>query len=196
MIKILRFILDLFFGGEAPPPVVRTTDMTFAAAFSFIMDPSRDGNQNDTAQGEKTRTSWGITQETWNRAVGRGIVKGVVADATQDQAQAIYKVDYWNAAACPLLPPSAAFVVFCDSVLTGVGHVARLVQRIVHVPEDGIIGPATVHAVMAMNPTDFVDAFIHGDEQYEATLAVYSMYAVGWTRREEATRQAAYKLIV
>ena len=188
---ILRLLEQLFGSRAATPPVPVDT---FSKAFDFIMSPNLDGRQNDTAPGETTRTSWGVTQTTWDDAVQHGLVTGLLQNATKDQCRIIFKAKYWNALKCDELPPPAAFVMFCDSVLTGTGHVAKLAQRIVGTAEDGIIGEKSASAISKMDPELFVNDFIVADEEYLETVRNSQMYINGWRRREVATQQAALSL--
>ena len=167
---------------------------TFDTALAFIWSADRDGHQQDSAMGEQFRTSWGVTQMTWDSAVADGIVSGDLADATRDQCAAIYRARYWNALRCSQLSPGVALVCFVDGTLTGVGHVAKLLQRIVGTTPDGSIGPMTLSAARAYAHGDqraLVNALIDADEAYLAALANAPLFIHGWTRREEALRAAA-----
>lgn len=190
--NIVMRLIALFFKSrlEAAP-----SQDAFQAGFDFVMSPDIDGQQNDSAPGEKFRTSWGITQATWDQATEHGIVTGHLEDCTVDQAKAIMRAMYYNAMDCNSLPSACAFVMFCDSVLTGVGHVVRLAQRVSGTQEDGMMGPKTVSAICTMDRAKFVDAFIVADEQYLSTLASYPKYKNGWNRRETATHVRAMELV-
>ena len=163
----------------------------FDTAVAFIWGPDRDGQQDDSAPGEGFRTSFGITEMTWNDAVNQGIVSGDFATATRDQFLTIYRVRYWNALGCDHVNPGVALVLFNDGTLTGTGHVARLLQRCVGTTEDGVVGPHTEAAANAMARADLINALIAADETYLASLANAPQFINGWTRREESCRTAA-----
>jgi lysozyme family protein len=164
---------------------------TFDTALAFIWQPERDGHQDDAAPGETFATSWGITQMTWDAAVVDGLVFGELGDATKDQCAAIYRVRYWAPLHCDSFAPGVAMVLFVDATLTGTGHVARLLQRIVATVEDGVIGPHTMAAANRWIPAALVAQLIDADEVYLAALATAPKFLHGWTRREEALRTAA-----
>lgn len=163
----------------------------FQIAMDFIMAPERDGHQNDSAPTENFRTSWGITQQTWDNAISHGIVSGKLEDATQEQCKAIYKANYWNALQCDQLPPKTAIAAFVDATLMGVRHVARLLQRLGGVTQDGVVGEHTIQA--AWCKFDF-SKFIDADEEYLKTLPNAETYIRGWTNREEALRTLIEKV--
>jgi lysozyme family protein len=167
---------------------------TFHLALDFIWHPDRDGHQDDTAPGEVFRTSYGVTQATWDDAAADGIVSGDLTDATQDQCASIYRARFWNVLRCDAFSPGVALVLFSDATLTGTGHVARLLQRLVVTVEDGVIGPRTISAANRWVPRRLIAALIAADMDYLAGLANAPKFIRGWTRREEALRTAALSM--
>lgn len=171
-----------------------TAENPFAAALTFIWGDDRDGHKNDSAPGETFRTSWGVTQQTWDYAVAHGIVVGDLAAASQDQCAAIYRVLYWNACNCPALPPGVALMVFNDATLTGVGHATKMLQRVVGAIPDGVVGPDTIKFVGRFGVGALLDALVTADDAYFAALANAPMFLNGWTRRENDARMAGLSL--
>ncbi len=166
----------------------------FKAALDFIWGADRDGHQDDTAPTETFRTSWGVTQPVWDTACAQGIVTGQLEDATQEQCAAIYRTLFWNALHCSSLPDGVDLVLFSNACLAGVGHEARLLQRIVHATVDGAIGPETLRKACGFGTKALIDALIAADQEYLISLANAPLFIHGWTRREEATRAAGYKV--
>ena len=166
----------------------------FQAAMDFIWAPDRDGAKNDSAPGEQFATAYGVTQMTWDSAVADGIVSGALADATKDQCEAIYRVRYWNALHASSLQDGVDLMMFNSAVLAGAGHAAKLLQRIVGAEQDGAIGPDTLRHANSFGVKALIDAIADGDEAFFASLANAPLFLRGWTRREEAARQLAYKM--
>ena len=98
---------------------------------------------------------------------GKGNVKGVtqaVYDDDRDQrglpstvgaaddrlrdGQRIYRWRYWDMVRGDALPPGADYATFDFSVNSGVARAARILQGIVGVDADGVIGPYTVDAAV------------------------------------------------
>lgn len=194
--QTLHDILHPVFGTSTSPlsPAEPASDAAFDAAMNFIMDGSRDGHRLDSAPGEKFVTIWGITEDTWNDAVQHGVVTGKQQDMTIPQRDAIYRVDYWNALCCPALNPGVALMIFNEAVLSGKGHTARLLQRLVGVPQDGMIGPQTYGAANKIPPRDLIHSLAVADWQYLQSLPSAPRYIGGWERREKACRALAIKL--
>jgi lysozyme family protein len=144
---------------------------TFDAALAFIWDADRDGHAYDRAPGETFATAWGVTEMTWQAAVADGLMSGELADATREQCATIYRARYWNPLRCDSFAPGVAMVLFVDATLTGTGHVARLLQRIVGTVADGVIGPHTIAAANRWIPAALIGQLMDVDEAYLATLA-------------------------
>lgn len=166
----------------------------FIAALGFIWQPENDGHQNDSAPGEAFRTSWGVTQATWDAAIDAGVVKGTLDTATQTQCVAIYRAFYWNALHASSLPDGVDIMAFVDATLTGAGHVARLLQRIVGAAVDGAIGPDSLRLIGSYGTARMIDSIAAADLEYEMALANAPKFINGWTRREQECRVLAYKI--
>lgn len=166
----------------------------FIAALGFIWQPENDGHQNDSAPGETFHTSWGVTQPTWDAAVAAGIVKGSLDTATKAQCTAIYRAFYWNALHASSLPDGVDIMAFVDATLTGAGHVARLLQRIVGAAIDGAIGPDSLRLIGSYGTARMIDSIAAADLEYEMALSNSPKFINGWTRREQDCRVLAYKI--
>jgi lysozyme family protein len=167
----------------------------------FIWQSAEDGHADDSAPGETFRTSWGITEMLLADAIAKGILPQVpIGSLSQQQAATVYLGEFWQAMLLDEFPVSIGFCLFCDATLTGSGHVARLLQRIVGAPEDGVIGrietvPATQRFLAVRSETILVEALIDADEQYEAALANAPKFINGWRRREIEEENWALELI-
>jgi lysozyme family protein len=92
------------------------------------------------------------------------------------------------------MAPGCDLMVFNDGMVCGVGHVSRLVQRIVGVPVDGVIGPVTLRGIKSMGAGRFINAMAKADDEYYASLAKAPLFLRGWTRREAEARALALKM--
>lgn len=156
-----------------------TFDACLALCWQF------DGLKDDRAQGEQFATSYGVTEMTWQMAEDQGIVDHDIETATKADCANILRVMYWNATHCPSLWPGVNLMVFNDSMVTGVGHTAKLLQRLVGAEQDGVIGPNTLRLANAMHAVDLIEKLRVADETYYAALAKAPLFLKGWTRREE-----------
>lgn len=117
----------------------------FGAAFDIVI-----GVEGGVVTDQGGLTKFGISQRQYPDLDIRNL--------TLDQAQQIYRNDYWNKCRCDGLPPRLAACVFDAAVNEGQGTALRMLQRAVKVLDDGIIGPATLAA--ARNVSDALTRFM------------------------------------
>jgi lysozyme family protein len=154
-----------------------------------------DGFQDDRAQGEAFATAWGITQYTVDYAEQQGIIaSGPTEILTRDEADAILRALYWNALHLSSMPPGVNLMLFNDGALTGVGHTARLLQRIIGTDVDGIVGPHTILKANSFGDKALINALTDADEIYLKALANAPLYINGWLRRENDAKATAYQM--
>lgn len=166
--------------------VLASYPSAFRAGILFIMGGDRDGHDDDSAPGEAFKTRYGITAMSWDYAAAHGIVTGTLADATPQQIVAVYWTQFWRAAGCDLLAPAVGFMVFNDATLTGVGHAARMLQRIVGAVVDGAVGPETRLAAGQYGMGRLIVAIATADKAYLDTRPTAALFSNGWDRREDA----------
>lgn len=174
------------------PPVAAT----FETALAFVGALCRDGRFDDSAPGETFVTHYGVTQMTWDFAASHGIVSGSFAAATPEQCAAVMRALYWNAMHCSSFQPGVNLMLFNDSVLSGTGHVASLVARIVGstVPPTSVIGPDILRRANSFGAKRLIDAIAAGDDAYFAALRTAPLFLHGWERREADAQRLAYQM--
>src|SRR5690625_897685 len=103
-----------------------------------------EGGWSDHAQDPGGKTNHGITLATytnWRRSQG---LPDPSADdlraISEEEVEAIYQQNYWDACRCDDLPPPIALLVFDMAVNAGPSRSARLLQEALGVTVDGIIG--------------------------------------------------------
>lgn len=125
-------------------------------------------------------TNKGITQavyDNWRKSQNLSI-QSVRAIADSEVA-AIYKNLYWDRVSGDLLPSGVDFAVFDFAVNSGVSRAAKMLQSVVGVTQDGVIGPATIQATktyVAMTVTNKRLAFMQ-------SLSIWSTFGKGWSAR-------------
>ncbi len=99
-------------------------------------------------------THFGITQRTLSAALGRPASIDDVRNLTLDRAEAIYRKSYWTQSGGDLLPVGLDYAVFTSGVMSGPATAVKLLQQLVGVAADGIVGVQTVDAVRRYGPID------------------------------------------
>jgi lysozyme family protein len=140
-------------------------------------------------------TNLGITAATLARARGRPMTSAEVAALTRAEAVAIYRRFFWNPVCGDALPPGLDHAVFDLSVNSGPGRAARLLQRVLSVPEDGVVGPATLAAAKASDPGETVRALQRERLAFLKRLSTWPVFGRGWQARVAAVEREALALV-
>lgn len=106
----------------------------------------------------------------------------------------IYRANYWQPACCAELPAPIALFHFDASVNQGVSRATRFLQTALGVEVDGEIGPITLAAAVAADPTELIETCSELRRDHYRGLSHFWRFGRGWLNRVEATRKAALKL--
>jgi lysozyme family protein len=150
-------------------------------AIAFVMRPDIEGGYVNDPRDPGGETNYGITKKSHPNED--------IKNLTPERAAEIYRADYWSQVAGRVADtaPRLAFVLFDSSVNQGNGAAAKMLQGILHVAQDGIIGPKTLEALQ-----DTID--VHGEawvvEQFMvarvlryAQTSNWNIYGKGWMLR-------------
>jgi len=92
-------------------------------------------------------TKYGVTQRTLSADLGRPASIEDVRSLTLARAEAIYRKSYWTQSGGDLLPAGLDYAVFTSAVMSGPAKAVKILQQLVGVAADGIVGVQTVDAV-------------------------------------------------
>src|SRR5262245_35115614 len=154
-----------------------------------------EGGNDDDPRDPGGRTSRGILQREWD--VWRRSRPGLPADvwrAPQDQVEAIYRQNYWNALRGDDLPAGVDYAVFDYGVNSGIGRAAKVLQRLVVTAVDGEVGPDTVAATKRANAAALIEAICDERLAFLQGLRTWPTFGKGWSRRVREVRAAARAL--
>ena len=139
----------------------------------------------------------GLGREADGQIVNRGITEAVAKAAgyavgllTERQAKEIYKDEYWEAPGIDRLPPGVDLAVLDFAVHSGPDRAVRFLQKVLGVPQDGTIGPATIEAAWDANPRKVILKVNRQRKRYLAALADAGKYP-GWSGRVDRLDLAA-----
>jgi lysozyme family protein len=148
---------------------------------------SEGGYTNNPADpGGKTR--YGISRRAYSTLD--------IANLRRDEAEAIYKRDYWDKVRGDDLPPLLALLVFDAAVNNGVSRAALWLQQAVGAEEDGVLGPQTMAAVAAHSGQGVAvcTEFMARRMVFQMTLPTAATFGLGWARRLAALPWHAGKM--
>lgn len=150
----------------------------WAEGTSLSLDPSDPGNYRP--DGTLAGTRYGISARSYPDIDIRNL--------TYDEACTLRKRDYWNKVRGDEVSDAVAFVLAEAAYGSGPVTAIRQMQQIVGTANDGIFGPATMEALQAAlakkdGTEDFLWEYSAQRLLYEASLATWPTYRVGWSRR-------------
>lgn len=166
----------------------------FSEALRFTL--KNEGGFSDHPADRGGATNWGITQAEYSRFLCREASKNDVQIMTLEDAGKIYKARYWN----PLkldscVDQSMATCIFDMGVLCGTGTVAKWVQEICKVPQDGKVGVVTLGALNALKRPTFVESFANRAQSHFNGIVQRNpsqkVFLKGWTNRANRLRALA-----
>lgn len=153
--------------------------LLFADEGGYCNDPGDPGGP----------TKWGIiyadlvAYDGLPRAAATSDRIKAVQCVDQAKAAAVYKAKYWDALRCDDLPAGVDYAVFDYGVNSGIARAARVLQSIVGVKADGIIGGMTLAAVARMSPTKIIDALCDQRLSFLESLRTWRLFGRGWKSR-------------
>lgn len=102
---------------------------------------------------------------------------------TLERAKEIYRRDYWGPAGCDAVPDCIKFDLFDMAVNSGKGAAVRTLQQACGEPEDGVLGPRTLQAVLSMPSFRLAARFNGARLLFLADLSTWPAFGRGWCRR-------------
>jgi lysozyme family protein len=147
----------------------------FNGAWSALV--GNEGGYSNNPADPGGETMWGITKRV---AVANGYT-GPMRDLPLDTARAIAKRKYWDVYRCDDLPDTVAFQVL-DAAYNG-GYPVKWLQLAVGERPDGKLGPKTMAAVQATEPTKVVMKFLAYRLMYMTALKTWPTFGRGWANR-------------
>ncbi|MPW30476.1 peptidoglycan-binding protein [Agarivorans sp. B2Z047] len=122
----------------------------FSYAFAFVL--VQEGGHSDHPDDLGGETYLGLSRKAFPKLD--------FSTLTKEKAAAIYHRDYWRAAYCPKLPEAIALCVFDGAVQHGAVRAVTLLQDVLGLKQDGIIGPQTQRAATESNQQWLISRYI------------------------------------
>jgi lysozyme family protein len=139
-------------------------------------------------------TNFGITRETLSRARGRPASVEDVRRLTREEAASIYRSLYWKTVRADELPLGLDLAMFDLAVNSGPKRAVTMLQSVLGVEADGLIGPMTIKAANRVDPADSVRRLTRSRLGFLSRLATWTVFGRGWRWRVLAVEQEALRL--
>lgn len=152
--------------------------MNFEQAFAKLLGYEGDYSNDPADPGGETR--FGVTLKV---ARARGYM-GPMKDLPLAFAQQVYRDQYWTPIRADELPDAVRYPVFDAAVNSGVAQAVKWLQRSVGADPDGVIGPKTIMAVGAKEPSSIAARVLGQRLDFMAGLKQqWPVYGRGWSLR-------------
>jgi len=92
------------------------------------------------------------------------------------------------------LPEGVDYAVFDLAVNSGTGRAAKTLQQALGVTADGQIGPATIAACKAADPSEVAAAVCAARLEFLQNLSTFATFGKGWARRVAEVQAAAHDM--
>ena len=150
-----------------------------------------EGGKVDNPKDPGGRTNQGIIQRVYDAyRTSNGKPKQDVYKLSNDERDAIYRRQYWDAVKGDQLPEGVDFVVFDGAVNSGPGQSIKWLQRALGVEADGQLGMVTLGALDKVKNHDaLVDRIIDRREAFLRALKTFKTFGKGWMARTAAVRK-------
>lgn len=133
-------------------------------------------------------TNFGITIYDYRKYVRPHATAADVKGMKVEEAKRIYRAKYWDAQACDELPAGVDYAVFDYGVNSGIGRSKKVLQRVLGVKADGVLGPLTLRAAGAADAKESVNAICDERLRFLQRLRTWPVFGKGWGRRVREVR--------
>jgi lysozyme family protein len=140
-------------------------------------------------------TNLGVTKAVWEAYVGHSVTEKDMRALTPDAVAPLYRRRYWDACKCNVLPTGIDYLVFDFAVNAGVGRSAKTLQQALSVPEDGVIGPVTLHNISVMDKGELIARFSEAKEEFYKSLKTFDTFGKGWLNRVAEVKGIAQTMV-
>lgn len=106
-----------------------------------------------------------------------------IPNLTIELAKDIYKLHFWDMVKADELPEAIRLIVFDCAVNQGVRSAVRILQSIVGVERDGIIGPETLRRANETEPVVLLHSYALLRHDHYTNLVSWATFGKGWSKR-------------
>lgn len=177
--------------SQLPQNFKKAFELVIIHEAGFVNDPRDPGG----------KTKFGISDRRDGKVDGLADINGdgkgdkAIEILTLEDAGNIYKREYWDRCKCDALSPALATALFDTAVNCGNGLAVRLLQRVLRVNDDGVIGPITIRHANNSDQEFVVAALLAERQMHYAALKTWKIYGRGWSRRTIETGHYCLSLI-
>ncbi|WDR06391.1 glycoside hydrolase family 108 protein [Devosia rhodophyticola] len=166
----------------------------FATCLALVLQ--LEGGYADNPADPGGATNMGITRKTlaaWRHiSPWTDLRKTEVKNLDRGEAARIYRANYWDVIWGKDLPAGVDLALFDFAVNSGPDRAVKMLQRLLDVEVDGIVGPQTLAALRARRDVvDLINKLCANRLDFLRDLSTFATFGAGWTRRINTVQTAA-----
>ena len=139
-------------------------------------------------------TNLGITLQTLSRVRGYAVSTEELRNLTLEEATEIYRRLYWSVIRADELPPGLDLALFDLAVNSGPSRAIMLLQKVLGLEADGLIGPITLEAARKIDLVEAIRRLTRERLGFLSRLAIWPIFGRGWRRRVLDVEREAIRL--
>ncbi|MCM1497258.1 MAG: hypothetical protein NC124_02210 [Clostridium sp.] len=161
----------------------------FEKCIKYILDA--EGGLVDDPKDSGGITKYGVSLRAYKNAYPEA-TKDTIRNLTVEQAKQFYETFYWIESGAEHLPLPVALLVFDTAVNCGTIVPKRMLQRVLKVTADGVIGPKTLAALNKMDVNDIICGFTAERIMYYDGLCTSTESDTAQKKQIKLIRRARY----
>ncbi len=165
----------------------------YDASLKFVL--LEEGGYTNHPSDPGGATNYGITIHDYRRYVKPKATAADIKKMQLSEAKAIYRAKYWDIQHCDRMPSGVDYAMFDYGVNSGIGRSQKVLQRILKVHVDGIIGAKTLAALNAQDPQYIILALCKERMGFLRALRTWPVFGKGWGRRVNNVQDRALKML-
>lgn len=166
---------------------------TFEPALKFLL--VHEGGWSNDRMDPGGMTMLGVTKRAWEKYVGHTVDENEMRALTDERVAPFYKTEYWDMIQGDDLPAGLDYAVFDTCVNSGPGRAAKILQGVLGLVQDGVIGAMTLQATRIRPPHDTIIAFCASHLAFLKTLPGWNHDGKGWETRAGQVQIEALSLM-
>ena len=140
-------------------------------------------------------TNMGITMRTYQHYFGTEKDVDDLKNIPYSHVHTIYYNGYWKTVRGDELPGGIDVAVFDMAVNAGPRRATKMLQQVLGVVVDGVIGEQTLGVAKKKNPVEVIKMYTKAREDYYRSLKAFEVFGKGWLNRNNSTMKYSLDMV-
>ena len=140
-------------------------------------------------------TNLGVTKRAWDAWAQGPVSETVMRGLTPKVVEPFYKAQYWDRIEGDKLAEGLDYAAFDMAVNSGTNRAIKYLQQLVGVPQDGILGPRSLEAIIAADAGQMAESICELRMDFLRRLANFDTFGKGCQSRVGRVKIEAAKMV-